>query len=243
MQVIKERKLIPDRISAKEEISSKTGKEGSIYPGRCRQGLSEDWHLSRDLEDKARWERPAQGRSTEKQAGWVSGGAEGWFVRGRGRAAGLQRCVSQVCRFWFQCNGKAPLVPEMTGSVSEDDSHTIEYHFECKSNSMDTCNDSDGSQGYKWCMKKRSPSWRVTNRTIPFIQHSQNDNVIDKEFIDNYRVDFQYSCLENPMDKGAWWATVHRVAKSQTWLKQLSRHPYRVDARGQGKKTGWHYEV
>ena len=27
---------------------------------------------------------------------------------------------------------------------------------------------------------------------------------------------FPYSCLENPMDRGAWWATVHRVAKSQT---------------------------
>ena len=26
----------------------------------------------------------------------------------------------------------------------------------------------------------------------------------------------QYSCLENPMDSGAWWATVHGVAKSQT---------------------------
>ena len=26
----------------------------------------------------------------------------------------------------------------------------------------------------------------------------------------------QFSCLENPMDRGAWWATVHRVAKSQT---------------------------
>ena len=26
----------------------------------------------------------------------------------------------------------------------------------------------------------------------------------------------QYSCVENPMDKGAWWATVHRVAKNQT---------------------------
>ena len=25
-----------------------------------------------------------------------------------------------------------------------------------------------------------------------------------------------YSCLENPMDRGAWWATVHRVAKSRT---------------------------
>ena len=27
---------------------------------------------------------------------------------------------------------------------------------------------------------------------------------------------FQYSCLENSMDRGAWWATVHGVAKSQT---------------------------
>ena len=25
----------------------------------------------------------------------------------------------------------------------------------------------------------------------------------------------QYSCLENPMDRGAWWATVHRVTKSR----------------------------
>ena len=34
----------------------------------------------------------------------------------------------------------------------------------------------------------------------------------------------QYSCLENPMGKGAWWATVHRVSKSWTWLKWLSTH-------------------
>ena len=32
----------------------------------------------------------------------------------------------------------------------------------------------------------------------------------------------QYSCLENPMDRGAWWAIVHGVAKSQTRLKRLS---------------------
>ena len=35
----------------------------------------------------------------------------------------------------------------------------------------------------------------------------------------------QYSCLENPMDRGAWWVTVHGVAKSQTWLKWLFTHP------------------
>ena len=34
----------------------------------------------------------------------------------------------------------------------------------------------------------------------------------------------QYSCLENPMDRGALEATVHRVAKSQTRLKQFSTH-------------------
>ena len=32
----------------------------------------------------------------------------------------------------------------------------------------------------------------------------------------------QYSCLENPLDRGAWRATVHRFAKSWTRLKQLS---------------------
>ena len=30
----------------------------------------------------------------------------------------------------------------------------------------------------------------------------------------------QYSCLENPMDRGTWWATVHGVAKNWTWLSE-----------------------
>ena len=34
----------------------------------------------------------------------------------------------------------------------------------------------------------------------------------------------QYSCLENPMDRGAWRAVVHRVAKSWTRLKRLCMH-------------------
>ena len=38
----------------------------------------------------------------------------------------------------------------------------------------------------------------------------------------------QYSCLGNPMDRGAWQAIVHRVAQSWTRLKQLSMHAYDV---------------
>ena len=36
----------------------------------------------------------------------------------------------------------------------------------------------------------------------------------------------QYSCLENPTDRGAWWDTVQRVTKSQTQLKLLSKALY-----------------
>ena len=34
----------------------------------------------------------------------------------------------------------------------------------------------------------------------------------------------QYSCLENPMNRGAWRATVHGVAKSRTWLSEHTAH-------------------
>ena len=37
---------------------------------------------------------------------------------------------------------------------------------------------------------------------------------------------FQYSCLENLMDRGDWLAIVHGVAKSQTRLNQLSKHTH-----------------
>jgi len=41
----------------------------------------------------------------------------------------------------------------------------------------------------------------------------------------------QNSCLENPMDGGAWWATVHGVAQSRTRLKRLSGSSSRSDFR------------
>ena len=46
----------------------------------------------------------------------------------------------------------------------------------------------------------------------------------------------QYSCLENPMDIGTWWATVHRVALSRTHLKQFNTQAHKPgDSEGQGR--------
>ena len=41
----------------------------------------------------------------------------------------------------------------------------------------------------------------------------------------------QYSCLENLMDRGVWWATVHGVAKSQTRLSDFTSLKYEVGAK------------
>ena len=42
----------------------------------------------------------------------------------------------------------------------------------------------------------------------------------------------QCSCLENPMDRGTWWATVHRVTKSRTQLKWLNIHAHNPNKQG-----------
>ena len=37
----------------------------------------------------------------------------------------------------------------------------------------------------------------------------------------------QYSCLENPTDRGAWQATVHRITKTRTQLTQLGMYAHK----------------
>ena len=42
--------------------------------------------------------------------------------------------------------------------------------------------------------------------------------------IEEYGTPLQHSCLENPMDRGAWWAAVHGITKSRTWLNDFTFH-------------------
>ena len=50
----------------------------------------------------------------------------------------------------------------------------------------------------------------------------------------------QYSCLENPMDRGAWWAMVHGVAKSRT---RLSDFPFTFHFHALEKEMATHSSV
>ena len=43
-------------------------------------------------------------------------------------------------------------------------------------------------------------------------------NIYAPKFGEGDGTPLQYSCLENPMDRGAWWAVVHGVTKSRTQL-------------------------
>ena len=56
----------------------------------------------------------------------------------------------------------------------------------------------------------------------------------------------QYSCLENPMDGGAWWATVHGVATSRSrlsdftftqWKRKWQRTPVLLPGESQGQQS------
>ena len=47
----------------------------------------------------------------------------------------------------------------------------------------------------------------------------------------------QYSCLENSMDRGAWWSAVHGVAKSRIWLNILHTGLHTVSLYSQETET------
>ena len=59
------------------------------------------------------------------------------------------------------------------------------------------------------CEKKKSEKQRRKGKKYPFDGEGNGTTL-------------QYSCLENPMDGGAWWAAVHGVAKSRTRLSDFT---------------------
>ena len=54
------------------------------------------------------------------------------------------------------------------------------------------------------------------------MMNTRDTNKAQKENREYLGRSLQYSCLENPMDGGAWWATVHEFAKSQTRLSDFT---------------------
>ena len=65
-------------------------------------------------------------------------------------------------------------------------------------------------------MVKCLPIIRVDQGSIPALERSPEEGNGNPP---------QYSCLENPMDRGAWQATVHGVAKSRTRLSNFLSFP------------------
>ena len=51
----------------------------------------------------------------------------------------------------------------------------------------------------------------------------------------------QYSYLDNPMDRGAWQATIHRVTKTRTWLKQPSTHTWTYECDVCQNQKWWYW--
>ena len=52
----------------------------------------------------------------------------------------------------------------------------------------------------------------------PAMQETQVQSLSQEDPLERGTATLQYSSLENSMDRGAWWATVHEVTKSQTLL-------------------------
>ena len=61
------------------------------------------------------------------------------------------------------------------------------------------------------------------------VQSLSQEDPLEKGMATQYcspKWQLQYSCLKKSMDRGTWWATVHGVAKSLTWLEHTHTQPY-----------------
>ena len=83
--------------------------------------------------------------------------------------------------------------------------------------------------GHDWVTSPSFPFW--TSQVVLMVKNSPanagdtgDTNSIPESGRSPGGGTLKYSCLENSMDRGAWRATVPKVAKNRTWLKRLSTH-------------------
>ena len=78
------------------------------------------------------------------------------------------------------------------------------------------------------CYKNLGLPWWLSSKELPPVQKPTEDMGLVPGLGSSPRGGhgnpLQYFCLENPMDKGACWATVHRVTNNWTQLKRLIMH-------------------
>ena len=78
---------------------------------------------------------------------------------------------------------------------------------------------------YKMLWKIRTSFWANPYNTASLITSVMSDSLQPCRLytvVEGDGTPLQYSCLENPMDWGTWWAAVHGVARSRTWLSDFT---------------------
>ena len=79
------------------------------------------------------------------------------------------------------------------------------------------------SRGHCWCLRRFSlPSCTASAFYCHLLVKLEIVHSKSQESGEGNGTPLQYSCLKNPMDRGAWWAAVHGVARSQTRLSDFS---------------------
>ena len=82
----------------------------------------------------------------------------------------------------------------------------------------------------KEIMLSRREKWRAKKEVSRLNHHHHTDLIpgSGRSPKEGHGNPLQYSCSENPMNREAWWATVHKVARSWTGLKPLGTQPTRT---------------
>ena len=73
-----------------------------------------------------------------------------------------------------------------------------------------------------WEPKTQQESWQGVSVLFPGMRSHPGNTIWKVKYCNFNGNPLQYSCLENPRDRWAWWAAVYGVAQSWIWLKRLS---------------------